>query len=127
MEEPSKELYRELGKLETRVCHLEQQAMGHVSKVDDVVARVEVLAETFRAAQKEGDERWNLVLEKLKIVEDIQEIKTTLQATGKLLSGAARGLKWLAGFVVVVAAAVAAWKSGDVSGLLQAAGMLWGQ
>lgn len=109
------------------MCHLEQQALGQGSKMEDVVARVEGLAETFRAAQKEGDERWNLVLEKLKIVEDIQEIKTTLQAAGKLLSGAARGLKWLGGFVIILAAAIAAWKSGDVSGLLQAAGMFWGQ
>lgn len=126
MEERTNNLYRELGKLESRVCNLEQQSSSSASRVEDAINKVDVLAESFRASQKENDERWNTVLEKLKIVEDIQEIKTTLQTAGRLVSGLAKGIKWIAGLAVIIGAAVAAWKAGDVPGLLQAAGMLWG-
>ena len=126
MEERTNNLYRELGKLESRVCNLEQQSSSSASRVEDAINKVDVLAESFRSSQKENDERWNTVLEKLKIVEDIQEIKTTLQTAGRLVSGLAKGIKWIAGLAVIIGAAVAAWKTGDVPGLLQAAGMLWG-
>ncbi len=105
----------QVGQIDSRVSVVEQRLAKHEVQI----SALEQGDAAMMSKLAQNDERWQQVAEKLQIVDQIQDIHTTIRTVGKMMSTIARAIKYCVVTTAICSGIYVSIHTGDLNSLLQ--------